>query len=819
MKSLSRLLIGLVTFFTISLVIIFSWLRSSLPQTQGTITLSGLHQPVTIARDGKGVPHITGANMDDLNFAVGFVHAQDRLWQLDINRRIGNGRLSEVFGPETLNIDKFFRTLGFRDKAAKAYINLPEDGKKTLDAYASGINAFIKSRTGALPPEFVVLGGEMEPWSGVDTLVWLKMMWFNLSGNYRTELARAGMMSKLTPKQVAEYYPTYPGESEEIPLPDMRDMFAQLPLEALAEATYDAVGDAKPSGFGSNNWVISGDKTKSGKPILSNDPHLGLTSPSIWYLVHLNLTTDDTNMVGVTLPGAPTVILGRNDNIAWGFTNTNPDSQDLYIEKLENGGNSYLTPTGIANFKSHVETIKIKGESDVKITIRSSRHGPIISDVVQSAEKVAGDGYAIALKWTALADTDTSVLSGIGIMTATTFDEFKKSARHYMGPEQNMIYGDTKGNIGYYAPAMVPIRHPDNKASGRIPVPGWIAKYDWQGFIDYDELPLRYNPKGGIIATANEKIVDADYPHYITREWGLPYRGNRIRHMLKSSDEHDMSSMKALLGDITSDMARDLSIMLPDQSINHGAILNRLKTWDGTMAMETPEPLIFNTWLKHYSKLVYADELGGFFKNSTRSRPYFLKNIWAAENGSNHDAAYYQLPTKDDASYALWCDDVTTSKITERCSDLTTTAFEMAAGELTAKYGKDWTKWQWGKAHTLRQQHRPFSQVAFLKEYFEVSAPQSGGRFTINVAGDSWSDKALHASSFGPSYRGVFDLSNMENSQFIIPTGQSGNPFSQHFSDQFQDWRDINSFKIPTKDIDKLTSKVLTLMPNKGTVH
>lgn len=797
-----------------SLLIGFGWLRSSLPQTDGTLYLSGPSAPITIARDEHGIPHISAATDHDLFFAMGFVHAQDRLWQMEMSRRAGKGRLAEILGATAVDIDKYFRTLGFADRAASAWELLDEETRASLQVYADGVNAFLQTRKGALPPEFILTGAKPEPWHPVDTLVWQKMMWLSLSGNMRQELARARLLTRLSPEQVHALYPTYPGDKEP-PFPNLATLYASLPLErAIA-----MIGEEPPEGIGSNNWVVSGERTESGKPLLANDPHLGLTTPNIWYMVRLHNSTSGSNLVGASFAGSPSIILGRNDRIAWGFTNTAPDIQDLFLEKLVDGGKRYLTPDGPADFKVREELIKVKGGEDILLKVRETRHGPVMDDALSSPKEFLEDGYVLSLQWTALLEEDTAVKGLLSLAHAKSFEEFQAAGRFYFGPEQNMIFADTDGNIGYYAPALVPIRHPDNEIMGRLPSPGWIAKYDWQGYIPYENLPTRFNPEGGIIATANEKIVSDDYPHFITRDWAKPYRGNRIRHLLQATEKHTLNSFDELQSDITSDMARELApLMAASLKTNKDwqEFSEAMANWNGEMSVDRPEPLIFYSWLRNYQESLIADELGDMYADFRRLRPRLIKSslFWSDIPRTKIAPAYYELPPLKREQALAWCDNTSTIDTKETCNQLAQAAFKKTIEELSAAYGPNWTAWHWGSQHILTQVHRPFSQVPVLKNFFEIETPISGSTHTINVAGVSQAENAKNRSTFGPSYRGIFDLSNLDNSLYAHPTGQSGNPLSSHYDDLFPLWRDGEYFTIPTSDAVPVDAEhKLTLVP------
>lgn len=813
MRGFKFWLLAVVGLLGITMLIGFGWLRSSLPQLDGTITLTGPKNEITVARDAHGIPHIGAADEDDLFFAMGFVHAQDRLWQMEVNRRIGAGRVAEILGESGIGFDRYFRTLGFADRAASAWEKLDDRTREVLEIYADGVNAYLKTHTGALPPEFIMTGTTPEPWSPLDTLVWQKMMWLSLSGNMRQELARARLLQQLTPEKLHTIYPTYPGDTEP-PFPSFDALYG---LEL--EETMAMMGGEPEAVIGSNNWVVSGDRTRSGKPLLANDPHLGLTTPSIWYMVRLHNRSTGNNLVGASFPGSPSIVLGRNDKIAWGFTNTAPDIQDLFIEKLVNDGQQYLTPDGPADFKIRNELIKVKGGEDILLEVRETRHGPVMTDALGDQTDFMRNGYVLALQWTALMEKDTAVTGLLALAHAKDFKDFKAAGQYYFGPEQNMIYADTDGNIGYYAPALVPIRHPENEIMGRLPSPGWIAKYDWQGFVPYDQLPERFNPETGIIATANEKIVANDYPYFITRDWSLPYRGNRIRAELKAAPKHDLASFAKLQADQVSDLAREITPLLVGAlrgSEDHTELAETLANWDGSMAPDRPEPLIFYSWLRIYQEALMADELGDVYDDFRRIRERLIKStlFWSNIPQTKIAPPYYALPAINKEGALAWCDDISTEGTMETCDTLARTAFTTTIKQLTAQHGDNWKTWQWGDQHILTQTHRPMSQIPVIKNIFEISSPIGGSTHTVNVSGVSQDRERLHQSTFGPSYRGIFDLSDLDQSLYAHPAGQSGNPLSPHYSDLFPLWRDGLYFTIPTdKAVPEKAAHIMTLVP------
>ncbi|HJV74027.1 MAG TPA: penicillin acylase family protein, partial [Noviherbaspirillum sp.] len=511
------------------------WYRSaSQPQIEGTIQLKGITAPVDIVRDAEGIPHIYAKTANDAYFALGFVHAQDRLWQLELNRRIPAGTMAEILGPNALNTDRFLRTLGVRKNAEKILANLSADTRVALDAYAQGVNAYLANRRGPLPPEFFLTGAPAPaPWQAVDSIGWQTMMAWDLGANWTQELLRMRMAQRLSLKQINEFLAPYPGDPVLL-TQDYTRLYRELTGTTEQLAAVAAIAPTSYiDGMGSNNWVVGGKLSETGKPLLANDPHLGLSAPALWYFAHLS--APGLEVIGASLPGIPAIVLGRNDRIAWGFTNTAPDVQDLYIERI-NPGNSkqYQTPKGWADFQVRNETIKVKGQKDVTLEVRETRHGPVITGALPILEKAALDTnrYVVAFAWTALRADDLTLQAGMKLNRAQNWPQFLDAAKDFGAPQQSIVYADVDGNIGLIAPARVPVRAPDNDLKGLAPAPGWDARYDWRGFIPFDELPRQYNPASQRLMTANQKIVGPDYPHFLTSEWTLPYRANRIDALL-----------------------------------------------------------------------------------------------------------------------------------------------------------------------------------------------------------------------------------------------------------------------------------------------
>ena len=743
----------------------YVYLRQSLPDVEGEITTTGLSAPVEVLRDKAGVPHIFAASESDAHFALGFVHAQDRLWQLEMNRRIAAGRLAEVVGPAGLETDRFIRALGVRRAAEANFARLDDETRAALEAYAAGVNAFIANRP-VLPPEFLLLRIQPEPWSGVDSLSWLKMMAWDLGGNWRNELLRMRLSRTFSAERLHEFLAPYPGDRAPA-LPDLKKLYESLQREPSRIARFDV-----PSGAdlpaGSNSWAVSGAHTASGKPLLANDPHLGLTAPSVWFLAHLHAPGLD--VIGATLPGVPGVLAGRNPQIAWGFTNTGPDVQDLYLEKLGSAGD-YLTPGGPRTFETWTETIRVRGGPDETLHLRRSRHGPVISDVVPSALELTPRGHALALSWTALADDDRTMQAAIRLGRAQNWAQFEAALRDLHAPQQTVTYADADGNIGFIAAGRVPVRKPENDLYGLAPAPGWDARYDWAGYLPFEALPRALNPPGGAVVSANHKITPPGYPHHITFEWQPPYRARRIEELLSQAGKHTVDGFARMQLDTVSLAIRALlPHMLATRPRDDAAreALRMLAAWDGSMAGERPEPLIATAWWRELARGLYSDELGEAFRPNWSARPLFVQSALARD--------------------AAWCDDIR-SRRTESCAEVLSESLDRALRDLKGRFGEDPASWRWAEAHAAEHRHRPFSRHRLLARFFDIRVPTPGDAYTVNAGRSDFNDEAApYANRHGASYRAIYDLSDPDASLFIHSGGQSGNPLSAHYRSFSDAW-------------------------------
>ena len=737
----------------------YLYLRQSLPKTFGEVEIAGVGAAVEVLRDRHGIPHIHAATLEDAHFALGFVHAQDRLWQMEMNRRIGSGRLAEILGPGALEADRFMRTLGLRRVAAENLARYDDETRRLLEAYAAGVNAFLAGKP-VLPPEFWLLNVTPEPWSPIDSIVWTKLMAWDLGGNWRSELLRMRLSRTLALERIQELLPPYPGDAPP-PLPDLKALYSGLEKKPAANPVFSGIrGQVRNSAHasaqanygpdpefpgGSNSWVVSGARSASGKPLLANDPHLGLTAPPVWYFAHVQAPGLDA--IGATLPGVPAILVGRNERIAWGLTNTGADVQDLYLERLD------------GTFAETEEIIKVKGAPDERLKVRRSRHGPLISDVARPALEAAPRGYAVALAWTALAADDLTMQAALRLARARDWNELLAAGRMLHAPPQTVSYADVDGNIGFVAAGRVPLRKPANDLRGLAPAPGWDERYDWAGYIPFEEMPQAFNPPGGSVVLANHKIAPPGYRHHITYEWQPPYRARRIDDLLKEP-KHDLSSFQRMHSDVVSLAVREL---LP--KFLAGKPDERLAGWDGSMSKDRTEPLIMAAWWREFARALYADELGDAFRANWAARAVFLDNVLS---GQRH-----------------WCDDVRTAAV-ESCEQILAASFEKAKEGIERQYGKDKA---WGDAHVARHRHRPFTRQPWLARVFDIRVPSAGDAYTVNVGAMDFNDEAEpFANRHAPSLRMVADLADPQASVFIHSGGQSGNPLSAHYRGFSEAW-------------------------------
>ncbi|HXV25378.1 MAG TPA: penicillin acylase family protein, partial [Alphaproteobacteria bacterium] len=679
------------------------WMHAALPPQYAEIQLAGITGSVGIRRlEVDGIPIISAANELDAFFALGWVHAEDRLWQMDFQRRVASGRLSEVLGARTLEIDKLMRTLGLAGAAESGLQQVSPPMLAVLEAYAAGVNSWIEHHPGPLPPEFLILGYRPEPWRPVDTILWGRLMALNLSDNFYGELARSRIASVLTPKELARLFPHDEGRG-----PISIDSAALESAKRLA-ASLPNLDDIPGQGAGASNaWVISGSRTKTGKPILANDPHLGFSVPILWYLARIE--TPELTLAGATAPGVPAVLIGHNGHIAWGLTTTHSDTQDLFIERLV-GDDRYASPNGPLPFAMHTQRIEVKGADPVEIIVRQTRHGPVISDASKSAAGIAGAGHAIALAWPALRSDDATAEAVLRLNRARNWTEFREALRYFHSPQQNIFYADVDGHIGMVAPARVPIRPTGD--DGRLPVEGWSGAHDWIGFIPFEELPQSFEPPSGRIVNANNRIVPKSYPYLIAAEWEAPYRAQSIEEALDAGMDGTADQSQSLQHGIVSLAARELVPLVTGYAPRNGRqshAIRLLSGWDFRMRADRPEPLIFSAWLIAMTETVFADELGEAFDAFLGWRADTLQRVLASD--------------------PIWCDDRRTATL-EDCEAQILLALDMSLDWLIERLGSDIDGWRWGDLHQVRFAHPAFSSVPVMGWLFDRRVEEHGDFYT-----------------------------------------------------------------------------------------
>ncbi|HWI66027.1 MAG TPA: penicillin acylase family protein [Symbiobacteriaceae bacterium] len=761
-----------VVLVVLATVGVYAGARRSLPQITGTLSLAGLGAPVTVYRDQWGVPHIEAVSSHDLYMAQGYVTAQDRLWQMDLTRRAAAGRLSEVMGAGLVGADKFLRSLMLRPAAERSVAALAPEGLAALEAYAAGVNAFIDDAIAShrLPPEFTILGYQPEPWTPADSASIGKYMAYDLGGNFKEEVFRYLARQKVGADLFAELMPTYPDDGLTI----MKYTGAEQPSQVAAALPPDgsqidlsgllAVARFPEPFVGSNNWVVSGKLTKSGKPLLANDPHLGISAPAIWYQTHLVLTRgeEQLNVIGVIFPGAPGIVIGHNEQIAWGVTNTGPDVQDLFIEK-RNPNNPYqFEYQGKWEDAQVIDSpIKVKGQPDVPFELVVTRHGPIVSEVLGSKENRPQE--ALALKWTAHEPT-LELQALLKMDRASNWQEFREALRDFLVPTQNFVFAAVDGTIAYHAGGMVPVRA---KGDGLLPVPGWDGQHEWTGYIPFDMMPEVVNPAAGFIVTANNKVVDDAYPYFISATWAEPYRAGRIAEVLQSKQALTADDMQALQVDYTDLRARTLlPLLLPviqkaGLTGAEGDAAALLQHWNYVDAADQGAPLVWNFWWKALNDLLYEPALGADIYAQMGAKGNITAELLTEAAAGREPAWVRQAGGLD---------------------RLVLQSFQNAVAEVVKQQGSKSAAWAWGKFHRIGPAHQIGSAVKPLGWLLNAKTYPVGGS-QVTVGAMSYGESGM-VTSAGP-WRQVVDLADPAgNSRDVVTPGQSGHFLSPWYTSQ-----------------------------------
>ena len=749
---------GLVLGIAVGLEALF---LGSLPQTSGTVALPGLAAAVTIARDAHGVPTIRAAGEADLYRAAGFVQAQDRLWQMAFNRRVGQGRLAEILGASALPYDRFMRRLGLARAAERSVAALAPDTRRLLAAYAEGVNGFLATRSGPLPPEFQLLWTTMEPWRPADTLLVLKLIGLDLASNWRSELTAARLARVLPPDRLREVFPP-PQPDDPVTLRQLARTLGGLRLDRLAAELPPPL----PAIPASNVWVVGGKRTATGRPLLANDPHLGLSLPAPWYAMRLEAPGID--VAGAAMPGIPFAIIGQSADLAWGVTDPGFDTQDLFIETPDPAdAGRYMTPDGPRAFERHDELIPVRGRAPETLTVLRTRHGPVISGLDPGG---GPGGRMLALAWTGLDAGDRSIEAGFKAARARDGPGFSAAFADFATPPLNIAWADRTGRFGLFSVGAVPVRR---SGDGRAPVDGAAGAHDWQGRLPRDALPRAQDIGQGWLANANNRLVGPDYPFFLTADWEPPWRAQRIGTLLREAPPLDLAGMRRIQLDRRSTLWAEFRSWLQEgqgSDPEAAAWRRRLAAWDGTTAADRPEPLVFWAWLARLGPLVWADELKA-------EAPAF-----AGLHGEFLLAVHDHLPA--------WCDDVGTP-VVETCALRSGRALDLALADLRARFGGNPAGRRWDEVHLAQLAHRPFDEVPVLRRLFSRAVPVGGDDSTVNVAHVALEPgPGQFESRHAVSWRGLYDLADPARSRFVLPGGESGHPLSRHYTDQVRLWRD-----------------------------
>ncbi|MFH8251756.1 penicillin acylase family protein [Microbacterium sp. B2969] len=843
--------IGVIAFSIVAVVLVTSalaagfgvWtIQRSFPQVSGELALTGLDHDVSVQRDGLGIPVITASDTHDLFYAQGYVHAQDRFWEMDFRRHVTSGRLSELFGESQVATDEFLRTLGWHDIAQREVDALDDTTRGYYEAYADGVNAYLKGHSGAdVSLEYAILGlqnpdYEIEPWTPADSVAWLKAMAWDLRENIDTETERALMAPDFTAEQIAELYPGYPYDRNPVIVPKLTPIAPALSLtpdaapraqaasidwtevQGVVAAVSTLVGGAA-EGIGSNSWVVSGEHTESGLPLLANDPHLGAAMPSVWHQIGLRCKTVSEScpfdVSGFGFSGMPGVVIGHNEHIAWGFTNLTTDVTDLYLEKVE--GDSYWRDGALVPLDVRAETIEVAGADPVELEIRSTAHGPLVSGLTSDFDAIAADpyqgtdgttsppvappasgDYAVALEWTAL-QPGTTASAIFALDTAQDFDDFRAAAALFDVPAQNLIYADTAGNIGYQAPGRLPIR---GAGDGSMPQPGWDSAYDWKGWIPFEELPVSYNPSAGYIVTANNAIVGPDYPYLLTRDWDYGYRAARITDLLESAiakGRVTIDDMRDIQADDRFGMGMKLasvygSVQTGDADVD--AALDLLSTWDADNDPDSAAAAYAN---------VLWDEL---------VRNLFVRGREHAAPLSNQSRMTLVVGRLlDDPSSSWWTNEGLGVSGQQEMLERTAKG---AYDKLVKLQGDQIDRWNWGTLHALTLTNATFGESGVAPiEWLFNRGPYPVGGGSSNVDATGWTLGQGFQTVTVPSMRMIVDLSDFDASRWNHLTGESGHAFHPNYTDQTETWQRIEQtpWVFSPKAVTAATTDALTLVP------
>jgi penicillin amidase len=785
---LLRLFTGLVLLGLLGLVIIYHFLSRSLPDYSEDFTLSGISAPVEIVRNNANVPHIFGASDEDVYFALGFAHAQDRLWQMTQLRRTAQGRLSEIFGQRTVRIDEILRRYDIYGLALQSVEAQDAPTRRALEAYASGVNAWIgqinSGARGRGAPEFFLFQPEIAAWHPADSIAILKLMALQLSTHMRSEVRRARTSLLLPDARLRDLLPDDPGAGIAA-LPDYADLvpgvlpgadpvrLAEMPLAPFPRADM---------GGASNAWAAAPDRSAAGGTLLANDPHLNFTAPSVWYLARLQLASG--GVIGATIPGVPAVLLGRSEAVGWGLTSSYLDDQDVHVEQLNpDNPEQYRTPDGWTEFETRRSILTVKDAPPVTLTLRWTQNGPVLPGSYFDLAAITPPGHVVSLSWTALSAADTTMTAAIRMMQARSVADGLAAGELFVAPSQNLMLADKDG-IAMQIIGAMPRRDARNQTQGRMPSQGWLPENRWLGTFPYADNPRFLNPATGILGNTNNKTVDRPFPDHVSFDWGDTQRIARWLRLMQTREIHTRDSFIEAQLDTVSNAARTLLPLVgadlwftaeaapadtPER--RRAQALDMLAEWNGEMNEHLPEPLIYSAWLRALQDRLIRDEIGPMADDFTHLNPIFIERVYRNTEGAG-----------------VWCDILQSSPV-ETCTDLSRLALDDALQGLVERYGPNLESWRWGDAHQAHQDHPVLGQVPVLRHLVNIRQSTSGADDTLLRGRTSGKDPDPFTNVQGAGYRGVYDFADPDSSVFVISTGQSGHPLSRHYDDLGELWR------------------------------
>ncbi|SMX36203.1 penicillin acylase family protein [Maliponia aquimaris] len=789
-KWLLRLASAAIFVIVVGGTLVYYLASRSLPEYDATRPVAGITADIEIVRDNSAVPHIMALSDRDAFFGLGYVHAQDRLWQMMVMRRTVQGRLSEIFGRRTLRTDTLLRRLDLYSAAQASVAHQDARTLDALEAYAAGVNARIAEinaeSQGRGAPEYFLFDADIAPWQPADSLAVLKLMALELSGQVGTEVLRARTSLLLGDEaRLRDLLPDMPGDPVAA-LPAFADL-APGPLPRYAESTPrggEFLMPVNPVGLAgaSNAWAAAPDRSASKGTLLANDPHLGFTAPTMWYLARLQLSSG--GVIGATIPGSPNIVIGRSEHLAWGVTSSYLDDQDLYFEEIDPATpEQYRTPDGFKPFETRQSIIRIKDETPVTLTLRWTDNGPVLPGSQFNLDTITPAGHVVSLAWTALSQQDTTATAAIGLMMATSVEEALALAPLYVTPAQNLTLID-RTTVAMKLVGAMPRRDPAHESLGRLPSRGWIATNRWQGILPASANPEFLAPEGGIVGNTNNKTVDRPFPMHVSYDWGDSQRVQRWQTLMQGRKVHTRDSFIEAQLDTVSPAARTLLPLIgrdlwftgsaaplgtPERQRQRA--LDLLANWNGEMNEHMPEPLIYAAWLRALQTRLIQDDLGPLAEEFDHVEPLFIERVFRDVDGAS-----------------AWCD-VIRSAVVETCTDISRLALDDALVWIGETYGDALESLRWGDAHMVTHEHPVLGEIPLLKYFVNIRQTTSGGDHTLQRGVTAGDGPEPFANVHGAGYRGVYDFADPDSSVFITATGQSGHPLSRHYDDLGQLWR------------------------------